>query len=129
MMPCQCKKAMLLLRISSTHKLDYLLRCVRPAAMHSLAKHFDSQLLQTFIRKNKLESQFNHADTDVDTLRCQIQAPISKNGMGITSAESNMHIAYVSSLAATIQSSQSLAAFNHRIPSIRRLQCQQPPST
>ena len=37
----------------------------------------------------------------------------SKNGMGITSAESNMHIAYVSSLAATIQSNQSLAAFTH----------------
>src|SRR5580658_115355 len=31
-MPVQ--EAMLLLRISSTHKLDYLLRCVRPAAMH-----------------------------------------------------------------------------------------------
>ncbi len=45
-MPVQ--EAVLLLRISSTHKLDYLLRCVPPAAMKSLAAKFDQELMDTF---------------------------------------------------------------------------------
>ena len=45
-MPIQ--EALLLLRISSTHKLDYLLRCVPPSAMEKLAVDFDGQLMDAF---------------------------------------------------------------------------------
>src|ERR1700679_2055003 len=56
-MPIQ--EALLLLRISSTHKLDYLLRCVPPSAMEKLAVDFDGQLMDAFIKKTDILSQLD----------------------------------------------------------------------
>src|SRR5450432_3391214 len=93
-----------LLRISSTHKLDYLLRCVPPDAMNKLAEKFDDDLLHTFTKKLDIQSQFDRPGVNKEQLISQIQLPIDKGGFGISSAKSVMHIAYVSSLAATVQS-------------------------
>ena len=120
-MPIQ--EAILLLRISSTHKLDYLLRCVPPAAMKTLAAKFDQQLMDTFIKKTGIQSQLDRADVDPIPILTQITMPVSDGGgFGLTRAQDTMHIAYVSSMAATIQSGRSIQAFasynttNHILP-------------
>ena len=110
-MPVQ--EAILLLRISSTHKLDYLLRCVPPDAMKKLAQKFDDDLLQTFTKKLDIQSQLDRPGVNKEQIISQIQLPIEKGGFGITSAKSIMNIAYVSSLAATVQSHLSFGAFSN----------------
>ena len=108
-MPIQ--EAILLLRISSTHKLDYLQRCVPPSAMKNLVKSFDEQLLDTFIKKIDIESQLNRPGIDSTPIVNQIALPVASGGFGITRAQDTMHIAYISSLAATIQSKKSIQSF------------------
>jgi hypothetical protein len=109
-MPIQ--EAVLLLRISSTHKLDYLLRCVPPAAMKTLAAKFDQQLMDTFIKKTGIQSQLDRPGVDPTPILTQITMPVADTGgFGLTRAQDTMHIAYVSSLAGTIQSARSIQAF------------------
>jgi hypothetical protein len=109
-MPIQ--EAILLLRISSTHKLDYLLRCVPPSAMKNLANNFDRQLLDAFIKKTDIQSQINRPGIDPMPILNQITTPVADaGGFGITRAQDIMHIAYVSSLASTIQSARSIKSF------------------
>jgi hypothetical protein len=109
-MPIQ--EAILLLRISSTHKLDYLLRCVPPSAMKNLANNFDRQLLDAFIKKTDIQSQINRPGIDPMPILNQITMPVADaGGFGITRAQDIMHIAYVSSLASTIQSARSIKSF------------------
>jgi hypothetical protein len=125
-MPIQ--EAVLLLRISSTHKLDYLLRCVPPAAMETLAAKFDQQLLDTFIKKTDIQSQLSRPGVDPAPIINQITMPVSDaGGFGLSLAQNTMHIAYVSSLAATIESGRSIQAFasynatDHALPDSSRL--------
>src|SRR5579875_1415022 len=108
-MPIQ--EAILLLRISSTHKLDYLLRCVPPSAMKNLVKSFDEQLLDTFIKKTDIESQLNRPGIDPTPIVSHIALPVASGGFGMTRAQDTIHIAYISSLAATIQSKKSIQSF------------------
>lgn len=109
-MPIQ--EAILLLRISSTHKLDYLLRCVPPSAMKNLAAEFDRQLLDAFIKKTDIQSQLNRPGVDAAPILNQIAMPVADaGGFGVTRAQDVMHIAYVSSLASTIQSARSIQSF------------------
>lgn len=82
-MPIQ--EAILLLRISSTHKLDYLLRCVPPSAMKNLANNFDRQLLDAFIKKTDIQSQINRPGIDPMPILNQITTPVADaGGFGIT---------------------------------------------
>jgi len=116
-MPIQ--EAILLLRISTTHKLDYLLRCVPPAAMVNLAAAFDQQLMEVFIKKTDIHSQrlmvysqLTRPGVDPAPVIQQITMPVSDGGgFGLTRAQDVMHIAYVSSLASTIQSGRSIQSF------------------
>jgi hypothetical protein len=110
-MPVQ--EAILLLRISSTHKLDYLLRCVPPDAMKKLADKFDHDLLHTFTKKLDIQSQLDRPGVNKEQVISQIHLPIEQGGFGITSAKSIMNIAYVSSMAATVQSHLSFGAFSN----------------
>ena len=118
-MPVQ--EAILLLRISSTHKLDYLLRCVPPDAMKKLADKFDHDLLHTFTKKLDIQSQLDRPGVNKEQVISQIHLPIEQGGFGITSAKSIMNIAYVSSMAATVQSHLSFGAFSNYNDSDNRL--------
>lgn len=111
MMPCLSKRALLLLRISSTHKLDYLLRCVPPSAMEKLAVDFDGQLMDAFIKKTDIRSQLDRPGVDPVPILDEIASPVAAGGFGVTRSQDIMNIAYVSSLAATIQSAKSIQSF------------------
>src|SRR3984885_9185689 len=111
MMPCLSKEALLLLRISSTHKLDYLLRCVPPSAMEKLAVDFDGQLMDAFIKKTDIRSQLDRPGVDPVPILDQIASPVAAGGFGVTRSQDIMNIAYVSSLATTIQSAKSIQSF------------------
>ena len=70
-MPVQ--EAILLLRISSTHKLDYLLRCIPPDAMKKLAEKFDDDLFHTFTKKLDIQSQLDRPGLNKEQVISQIQ--------------------------------------------------------
>ena len=106
-MPIQ--EALLLLR--TTHKLDYLLRCVPPSAMKKLAVDFDGQLMDAFIKKTDIRSQLDRPGVDPVPILDEIASPVAAGGFGVTRSQDIMNIAYVSSLAATIQSAKSIQSF------------------
>ena len=106
------QEAIMLLRMSSNHKMDYLLRCVPPSIIQTQAARYDAAVIDTFTSKLDLSSQLANPSMDSQAIICQIQKPISDGGFGLTSAESLSHRAFISSVAATTQSSMSLTLFS-----------------
>jgi hypothetical protein len=113
------QEAILLLRSSYTHKLDFLLRCVPPSIMVSEANRFDQAVITTFAQKTDIAIQLGNPSIDRNMVVEQIRLPVSDGGFGIPHTGSLSHRAYISSVASTVQSSVSLALFSlnhHRRP-------------
>ena len=81
--------------------------------MKKLAEKFDHDLLHTFTKKLDIQSQLDRPGVNKEQVISQIHLPIEQGGFGITSAKSIMNIAYVSSMAATVQSHLSFGAFSN----------------
>ena len=63
-------------------------------------------------KKTGIQSQLDRPDVDPIPILHQITMPVADGGgFGLTRAQDIMHIAYVSSLASTIQSTRSIQAF------------------
>jgi hypothetical protein len=99
-----------------------------PAAMKNLAEKFDQQLMDIFIKKTGIQSQLDRPGVDPAPILHQITMPVSDGGgFGLTKAQDTIHMAYVSSLASTVQSARSIGAFasynstDHPLPDSSRL--------
>ena len=103
--------AMILLRHCGVPKINYLLRCIPPAAMAELAECFDDMVIS-------LAKRIGNTDSLTPVQRKQLEWPLRKGGFGLTSAKKTSHLAYLSSVAA----SRAVAIFhqytssNHPLP-------------
>jgi len=88
------QSAMILLRHCGVPKINYLLRCIPPAAIAQLAECFDDMIIT-------LAKRIGDTGPLTPLQRKQLQWPLRKGGFGLTSAKQTSHLAYLSSVAAS----------------------------
>jgi hypothetical protein len=114
--------SMILLRLSATRKLDYLMRCVDPAIMTrdlllpngddddviTLApcNDHDQFIEAVFIKKLGL-----NLNSDLRHPVMQARLPVSAGGFGLVASKSRAAICYLSSLALAMRTKTALATF------------------
>ena len=104
--------ALYMMRISSCHKLDYLLRCLGPVVMQDFARNFDKIMTDTALIKLGLLSLYHSKPPSIQhQVQNQLHFKLSHGGFGLTSALDRVSSAYLGSLASSLQAVTNLDAF------------------
>lgn len=93
----------LLTRFCGVPKLGYLSRVVRPSVLRNYAKLFEDELFDTAIRKLDISPSSAPNARILNEAAMQLRLPQRLGGFGLTPVTMIIDVAYVSSLAATIE--------------------------
>ena len=108
------QEAFTLLRQSCVRRLDYVMRSTRPAAVARLVAEYHSKTMAVVYHKLGVTAMVavqNMNAVGREMIRLQMQLPLAVGGFGVPDITETHHIAYLASLAATIEAGQGIASF------------------
>jgi hypothetical protein len=110
-MPVQ--EAVQVLRQSTMHKLDYIMRCVRPEVAEPCVLQYHDAVMTFLFEKLDLSSAMARLGREHrEATLLQLHLPIRQGGIGIPNITQLYHISYLLSLASTVHRGLSLNVFD-----------------
>jgi hypothetical protein len=109
------QEAMILLRLCGIPRFSYLLRTVRPAVMRNAALLFDMDVASASRAILKIGPPSAQTPQDWDNAKTQMTLPLRMGGLGLPLMAAMTDIAYISSLAASVETTTSHQITMHSV--------------